>query len=345
MTDATLDLLQAGLVRKFGLILSGPEDLVIERRKRGKGFSYHRGGKLLDNAADIERIRQLAIPPAWTDVRIAPLAEHHLQALGRSPTDRTQYLYHAQWAEIREAIKLERLKRFGRALPAIRRQVRRDLGRNDLTTEFMCAAATALIDRTQIRVGSWSHTELTGTRGATTLLRSDVETDARRQVHLHFTGKGGKEADCTVDDRRLARILHRLADLPGRYLFDVVDNGERLRLTAGMLNDYLQQAGGEPVTAKDFRSFDASAQAVAALSGRPVPDSQRGRQRIIMEIARQAAERLGNTPTMARNSYIHRRIIEVWEKGKLPANLARGPQRAELSREETALARFLDSFG
>ncbi|MBW3096406.1 DNA topoisomerase IB [Pseudohoeflea coraliihabitans] len=336
--------LQDELIRRFGLVRGALEDLTIERRRRGKGFSYHHGQQLLRRERDIARIAQLAIPPAWSQVRIAPLPELHLQALGKSPTDRLQYLYHPRWSDIRETLKFERLKRFASALPGIRRTVRRDLRARTLSPDFMCAAAIRLIDETNIRVGSWVHNEQTGTRGATTLLTSDIDEGPGRSVALSFRAKGGKEAERQIDDNTLARILHKLADLPGRYLFDVTLDGDRFRLTAGQLNAYLRAAGGAAVSAKDFRTFAASSQALAELAPIAPPASQRARQRQIMDVARQVAARLGNTPAMAKNSYIHRSILERWEKGQLSERLIRGRRRAELSREETALARFLDEF-
>lgn len=340
-TDLDADI-QRRLLRKHGLRYGALDDLTVERRRRGRGFAYFSAGEQLRQADILERIRGLAVPPAWREVRIAPEPALHLQAFGLSPAKRQQYLYHPLWPEVREAVKLRRLKRFCKALPGIRTRVDRDLRASALTPDFVCAAAVRLIDLTEVRIGSWTHTRLTGARGATTLLRSDVEPVGPGRARLSFLAKGGKDHEADIDDRRLARILHRLAEHPGKHLFDVAIDDERFRLTADRVNAYLREAGGQPVSGKDFRTFDACAEAVGLLAVADVPSSERARRRKVMEVARHVAGRLGNTPAMARSSYIHRRIIEAWERNELSPRLVGGRRRAKLTTNETALARLLD---
>ena len=330
--------------RRFGLRYLSPDMAPITRRKHGRGFSYvGRNGALIRDRRVRARIQRLVIPPAWQDVRIADDPMAHIQAIGRDEAGRIQYIYHPLWEQLREQRKAKRLKEFAKALPAIRRGVTRDLGARAGSFELAAAACIAIIDQTAIRVGEQTHLRRTGARGATTLRRSHVTIEGDRML-LCFPAKGGKECHAEVASKRLSRALQRLKRLPARRLFCYrTESGDVVSVTARDINTYLSAISGRRVSAKDFRTFHATALAGDRLAALKPELSDRKRNHQIVTVVKEVAAMLGNTATIARKSYVHDVVLTCFEAGELEHRWRRkGPTRRGLGAHETALARFLE---
>jgi DNA topoisomerase-1 len=331
------------LCRRFGLIYVETSSLQLRRQRWGKGFAYRDArGKILRDKNLRARINQLAIPPAWTEVCIAGDERAHIQAIGRDAEGRLQYRYHPDWDQARATAKKGRLKRLGSALPRLRNAVRKALAAPELTRTKVVAAVVRLIDRALLRPGYEEYARSEGGRGASTLLKRDVALDGNKVV-LVFKGKGGKEIRRELRDPLLARVLGKLSASRGPRLFGFADgNGGKRPVTAREVNEFLAEASGAEISAKDFRTFRASATALAVLAEHNGHESERLRKKAIVAAADEASKILVNTRTVARSSYIHPSVIEAYEAGKLESSLFRGRMRKGLSRIESALMRFLE---
>jgi DNA topoisomerase-1 len=292
--------------------------LDIRRQRRGRGFAYVDGkGATVTDPATLGRIRALAIPPAYGGVRIARHANAHLQAVGRDDAGRLQYRYHPDWDHIRESRKEERLAAMCAALPAVRRRIARDLRKPGLPRDRVLAAVVTLIDRTHIRIGCEDYVHSGRSRGAATLTKRNLRCEGDR-IHLSFSGKGGREIRCALRSAPVARVVRALGRLPGSRLFQYRgEDGRRRRVTAADANRYLQDIAGAPVTAKDFRTLAATAAAAEMLMTETPAASRTGRRRQVAAVVKRVADMLGNTPAVARKSYVHRRLIDAFESGRL----------------------------
>lgn len=331
------------LCHRHGLTYAESSELELRRRRCGKGFSYlDRSGKPVRDKAMKARIKALAIPPGWRDVCIASDQSAHIQAIGRDAEGRLQYRYHPEWEHIRSSGKERRLLRFGSALPRVRSAVKAALDGSGVTRTKVIAAVVRLIDVALLRPGHEEYARQRGGRGAATLLKKDVAIEGSKVV-VEFKGKAGKQIKQEVVDRPLARVVRKLATLGGARLFNAPDeNGTRRPITAREVNCFIAEAAGTEISAKDFRTFRASAAALAFLSKCSEHDSKRARAKAIVDAADEASEILANTRTVARSSYIHPSIIESFKAGKLGGSLFRGRLRNGLTRIESALMRFLE---
>ena len=274
------------------------------------------GGKPIKDESTIRRIRKLAIPPAYEDVWICPHANGHLQATGRDARGRKQYRYHAQWREQRDATKFDRMLEFGRALPRIRRRVARDLRLRGLPREKVLATLVRLLECTLIRVGNEEYAKANGSFGLTTLRDRHVEVKGGTLV-LEFRGKSGIAHRASVSDRAVARIVRDCRDIPGQELFQWIDEtGERRRLGSSDVNDYLREASGGPFTAKDFRTWFATIEALALLRCQR-PGSANEARKQVLDCVKTVSRKLGNTPTICRKCYIHPVVLSSHEQGQL----------------------------
>lgn len=280
----------------------------ILRRARGRGFSYVAAdGSRLD-ADQLNRIRKLAIPPAYRQVWICPDPKGHLQFTGIDARGRKQYRYHPDWSLARSETKFGQLVAFGQALPALRRAVQRDLRQEAGDLAFTRAALVLLLDRTLIRIGDPAYTAANRSFGATTLLARHL-TVGDGGIRLSFVAKGGKRVRLSLRDRRLERIFDRIGDLPGRHLFTWIDEaGEVRRLMSQDVNAWLAETTGAPVTAKTFRTWGGTLAAFEAALACPP-----GERLTLRAMTEAAAERLHNTPAIARKSYIHPAVLALAE--------------------------------
>ncbi|HSN69971.1 MAG TPA: hypothetical protein VLT59_00615, partial [Steroidobacteraceae bacterium] len=307
----------------------------IRRVRSGRGFKYlHPSGRLVRSKRTLERIRRLAIPPAYRDVWICSDARGHLQATGRDARGRKQYRYHADWRRDRDADKFARMTEFGAALPRLRRRVGRDLRREGLPRNKVLALVVKLLDETLARVGNAEYARSNGSFGLTTLRTRHLRRLGNGQATIVFRGKGGRQRKIRLDDRRLVRIVRELHDLPGQPLFQYLDDeGHRQPIDSTMVNDYLREAmgDGECFTAKDFRTWGATVRAIAHLAEMPLPQkkSARALKRGAAETARAVAESLGNTAAVCRKSYINPVVFTAWEQGVLESKV---PERATSPR-------------
>jgi DNA topoisomerase I len=318
----------------------------IRRRRADSGFYYLLpDGTKIEDAETLTRIRSLAIPPAWRDVWISPDPRGHLQATGYDSRRRKQYRYHDRWRGVRDAVKYDRMIAFGEALPAIRRRVHLDLALPGLPREKALAAVVRLMDSTLARVGNEEYRRENGSFGLTTLRNRHVQVTGSR-VMLSFRGKGGKQLEAKVTDRRLARVVSQSQEIPGQQLFQYLDDdGRRHTVESEDVNEYLREAGGGDFTAKDFRTWGGSVLAHVLLCAGDCPELERERKSVVASAVESVAALLGNTPTICRKSYVHPGVIEAYLAGTLTpvsggsGRGGRGP--AGLSDEEYAFLHFL----
>jgi len=269
----------------------------------------------------VGRIRALAIPPAWTDVWICQDPRGHLQATGRDARGRKQHRYHAAYREHRESAKFDRMLTFAGLLPRIREQVDEDLTRRGLGREKVLAAVVRLLELTLIRVGNEEYARLNRSFGLTTLRDRHARIEGT-QVRFAFTGKSGKRHEVTLRDRRLARVVARCQELPGQDLFQYVDEAGEVRdVRSEDVNGYLREIAGEDVTAKDFRTWAGTVLAYRALRALQPTDTDREARRNVVEAIRATAESLGNTPSVARRSYVHPAVLQAYLDGGIATAL------------------------
>jgi DNA topoisomerase-1 len=320
----------------------------IHRRRTGRAFSYRdiKGQKVSDPET-LERIRKLAVPPAWKDVWICAAANGHLQATGIDAKGRKQYRYHSTWRTVRDETKYSRMVAFGWALSAIRKRVARDLKREGLTREKMLATLVRLLETTLIRVGNREYARENDSFGLTTLRNRHVAVEGGT-IHFEFRAKSGKMRRLDLRDRTLARIVRRALDLPGFELFQYVDkDGQRRSIGSEDVNAYLKEASGADFTAKDFRTWAGTVLAALALQEFEAFDSEATARRNIAQAMEQVAGRLGNTVSICRKCYIHPGILDAYLDGTLMAGLKADidatstDELAELSPEEAAVLAFL----
>ncbi|WP_426701112.1 DNA topoisomerase IB [Rhodanobacter sp. Col0626] len=323
-------------VRAVGLVYVSDARPGIQRLRHGKGFGYRdAAGHAVRDQEELQRIRTLAIPPAYIDVWICANPRGHLQATGRDARGRKQYRYHALWRALRDHGKFDRVLTFGALLPKLRRRVRRDLGLAGLPRDKVLALIVRLLDETLIRIGNDGYTRANGSYGLTTLRSRHVRAE-RGRLRFAFRGKSGQQREVELDDKHLARIVRRVQQLPGQLLFQYLDDdGKRQPIDSGQVNDYLHDACGEDFSAKDFRTWGGTVQAAGVLARTPLPEKggERARRSALAGAVKEVAAILGNTPAVCRASYIHPQIIEGWQDGSLiqaiPASASRHPRQLE----------------
>jgi DNA topoisomerase-1 len=316
--------------RDAGLRYSTDARPGITRRRRGRGFGYvDPAGEPVRDETRLRRIRSLAIPPAWTEVWICPDPVGHLQATGRDARGRKQYRYHPRWHDRRGADKFSRMLAFAAALPRIRRQCDADLARPGVPRERVLAAVVRLLELTLIRVGNDEYARENRSYGLTTL-RDRHATIEGSAIHFRFRGKSGKVHEVGLRDRRLAGIVRRCQELPGQELFQYVDDeGEVRDVTSDDVNAYLETAAGERFTAKDFRTWAGTVLAYRALRALEPADGDRAARRGVVEAMRRTADQLGNTPAVARGSYVHPAVLEAYLDGSLQGALVEAAEEQD----------------
>jgi len=345
----TIDVGPGDAARAAGLRYVNDRRPGIRRRRSGAGFRYLTpGGRRVRDGETLARIRSLAIPPAWTDVWICPLAEGHLQATGRDARGRKQYRYHPRWREVRDENKYSRLIEFAGALPRIRRRLRRDLAQSGLPRVKVLAAIVRLLETTLIRIGNEEYARQNNSFGLTTIRNRHVRVRGNR-LHFDFRGKSGKEREIDVYDRRLARIVRKCQDLPGQELFAYVgDDGEVHDVDSGDVNDYLREISGRDFTAKDFRTWAGTSLAAQALQEFEEFDSEAAAKRNITSAIERVAQRLGNTKAVCRKCYIHPAVIDAYLDRTLVETLKRRAEQelrrsiSRLSGEEASVLALLE---
>jgi len=306
-------------VKAAGLGYVSDLDPGIRRRKTSQGFSYtDPDGKLVTDEATLDRIRKLVIPPAWTDVWIAPTARGHIQATGRDARRRKQYRYHDRWRAVRDEHKYDRTIAFGRALPKLRARVEADLALPGLPRDKVLAAVIRVMEMTLIRVGNEEYARTNKSFGLTTLRDRHARIGATKAT-FEFRGKSGKVHQVGFSDRRLARIVKACQDLPGQRLFQYLDDdGQRRAIESADVNAYIREAIGEDYSAKDLRTWAGTVAAARALTLCPECATDAEAKRNINACIKAVAGILGNTAAVCRKAYIHPAVLAAYEASDLP---------------------------
>ena len=320
----------------------------IRRRRVGRGFSYvDPDGRVVRERERIRRFRSLAIPPAWSDVWICPIPEGHLQVTARDARGRKQYRYHPNFRAHRDEAKFERMVKLSDVLWKVRERVERDIALPGLQRKTVMATIVWLLERTLIRVGSHELAKENNSFGLTTLRRRHVSIDGAT-LRFEFRGKSGVAHAVAVTDRRIARIVQRCRELPGRELFQYVDaRGRRQIVYADDVNTYLRKITGRDVTAKDFRTWAGTMIAAQSLRELGPASTKREAERNVLCAIDRTAERLGNTRAVCRKYYIHPVLIEAYLEGAVVPPLPeqewqeRQPHGPTLRRHEAEVLAFL----
>jgi DNA topoisomerase-1 len=319
------------------------------RRKRtGTSFTYYdKDGKRITDQVVIRRIKSIGIPPAYEFVWICPSPNGHIQATGLDARGRKQYRYHPKWRELRDQNKYEHIMQFAAVLPALRARVASDMKRDGLPREKVLATIVSLLEKTLIRVGNAEYAEKNKSYGLTTMRRKHVAI-GRGVLRFDFTGKSGKQWKLQVEDRRVAAIVKRCAEIPGHELFKYLDDdGESRTVDSGDVNQYIREITQQDFSAKDFRTWAGTVLAALALSEFKKYDSQAEAKRNVVAAIEKVAKQLGNTPAICRKSYAHPEILSAYMSGDLvkmiDAKIARKfkQQYAQLTADEIMVLAFL----
>ena len=315
------------VAREAGLRYATDTRPGITRRRSGRGFAYRDAdGATIRDRDTIERVRGLAIPPAWSDVWICPWPNGHLQASGRDARGRKQYRYHAAWQRRRGTDKFDRMLAFAEALPGIRRRCDADLATRGLPRAKVLATVVRLLELTLIRVGNDEYARLNRSFGLTTLRDRHARIDGPA-VRFRFRGKSGRAHEVGLRDRRLAGVIRRCQELPGQELFQYVDaDGEVRNVASDDVNAYIRDAAGGDFTAKDFRTWAGTVLAYRALKALQPGSGERDARRNVVEAMRQTADQLGNTPAVARGSYVHPAVLEAYLAGSIRGALVQAAE-------------------
>lgn len=316
----------------------------LRRTRSGDGFVYqHADGKPVRDTTTLQRIRTLAIPPAWSDVWICAQPRGHLQASGRDARGRKQYRYHTQWSAQRGDGKFERVIAFGESLPRLRRRLGHDLKLHGLPRDKVLAIVTLVMSETLIRVGNPEYARSNKSFGLTTLRNRHVAFVTGGRARFRFRGKGGQDHDIVLDDARLVKLVRHCQQLPGQALFQYRDDdGKVIPVDSGEVNDYLRQATGADFTAKDFRTWGGTLAAFQRFARTTLPykaDGTPAGERALMAmqnaVTKEVANALGNTPAVCRKSYIDPGVFAGWRDGSVQR--AGGAARGERQWEAAAL--------
>lgn len=317
------------------------------RQRRGRGFSYLKpDGSRLPDGPEKERIKSLAIPPAYTDVWICTSPKGHILATGRDDKGRKQYIYHPKWREVRGSTKYARMVAFGELLPDLRAQVEADMAQPGLGRDKVLATVVKLLETTLIRVGNAQYAQENESYGLTTIRKKHVDVDDDT-VTFEFTGKSGKDWHIALEDERIAEVVSACEDVPGYELFKYFDeDGERVNVESADVNDYLQRVTGEEVTAKDFRTWAGTVLAAMALEEFEAFDSETQAKKNVVRAIERVSKQLGNTPSIARQSYVHPQVIDAYMDGSLRESLRKRAEKklqtlSGLKPEEAAVLAFL----
>ncbi len=317
----------------------------ISRVRKGKHFLYYHLGHRIGDPIILERINSLVIPPAWEKVWICPEANGHLQATGFDTHQRKQYKYHALWNQLRNHTKFYRLLEFGKTIPAMRSRIEQDLALPGLPPNKVLAAVVSLMEQTSIRVGNSFYEKLYGSFGLTTLKDKHVNISGN-QLKFSFTGKKGVKHSISLKSHRLARIVKNCRDIPGKELFQYYDvDGNHKVIDSGMVNNYLKAITSQDFTAKDFRTWAGSLQALTILAAMEPANTQTDIKKNLIAMLDEVAIHLGNTRSVCKKYYVHPKIIALYESGKLQEyiHLPRRNNDSLLRPDETLLLTILQT--
>ncbi|MGV9004996.1 DNA topoisomerase IB [Flavobacterium sp.] len=328
--------------KSVGLRYSSDNGKGFYRTKIKTSFIFYDENKnKVKDSTILERINKLVIPPAWENVWISPHENGHLQVTGIDAKGRKQYRYHVHWNKIRNQSKFYRLRRFAKVLPLIRKQVDTDLKKKGLPYEKVVALAIKIIEMTNIRSGNDSYRKLYGSIGLTTMQDKHVKF-THNKVFFEFTGKKGVPHKLSITSVKLANLIKKCKDIPGQDLFQYYDdNGHRHSITSTDINAYLKNSTQDDFTAKDFRCWAGSVNALLAFQKLPPPTTETEMKKKVVEVLDEVASKLGNTRTVCKKYYVHPTVISSFEKGSIWKYTAKH-QNSKLSKEENSLYKLLE---
>jgi len=321
----------------------------IERVRTGDSFEYYFEGKKVKDDETLVRIKSLVLPPAWEKVWICPVENGHLQATGLDVKNRKQYKYHSSWNALRNHTKFYRLYQFGTVIPSLRLQIEKDLSLPALSVEKVLATVVSLMERTNIRVGNCSYEKANGSYGITTLKDKHVKISGT-SIRFSFKGKKGVYHDIDLRSKRLASIVKKCQDIPGKELFQYYDeNGEKKSIDSGMVNDYIKGLTSGDFTAKDLRTWSGTVQALMAFKELGISDTQTQAKKNVIAALDTVAQALGNTRTVCKKYYVHPIIITLYETKTLEKylneldSIEEDDEKSGLTREEKILMKILNA--
>ncbi len=335
--------------RAVRLIYVNSNDEGITRMKSGKGFIYKYKGNVIKDKTELERIRLLVLPPAWEDVWICTLPNGHLQATGKDVMKRKQYRYHPLWNQLRNKTKFYRMLELGKVLPAIRKQIQKDLGLTGLPKNKVLAAVISLMEKTGIRIGNEFYEKLYGSFGLTTLKDKHVTINGAT-VKFSFRGKKGVEHLVSLQSKKLSKIVNQCRDIPGKELFQYIDEeGKRQSIESGMVNEYIKEIAEGEFTAKDFRTWCGSVAALNALKETGSFEDEKEAKKKIVEVLDKVSLQLGNTRTVCKKYYVHPSLLDLYENGKMEKwleklNGCKKSDDCDLEAEEKIFMNILESL-
>ena len=321
----------------------------IERRRKGKSFEYFYKGEKVKDDEELLRIKHLVIPPAWEKVWICKKENGHLQATGYDTKNRKQYKYHPHWNALRNHTKFYRLHDFGKTLPGIRLQLEKDLSLPELTERKVLAAVVSLMERTNIRIGNSFYEKAYGSFGLTTLKDRHV-TFKGNSVSFSFKGKKGVAHKIELKSKRLAKVIKKCRDVPGKELFQYYDEeGNHHSIDSGLVNNYIREISGADFTAKDFRTWAGTVHAFLALKSIGSHETKTEAKKKIVEAIDIVADHLGNTRSVCKKYYVHPLILDLYESNNLEKyirqldEIEKDDDKASLSAEEKMVMKMLET--
>lgn len=328
---------------------SDAETAGIIRKKRGKKYSYFKDGERIKDKEEISRINNLVIPPAWENVWICALDNGHLQATGLDARQRKQYRYHPLWSALRNHTKFYRMLQFGYKLPEIRLQLEKDLALRNFEKRKILALIVSLMQRTNIRIGNNIYEKLYGSFGLTTLKGKHVKIEGQK-INFSFKGKKGVMHNVDLKSKRLAKLVAKCKEIPGKELFQFYDDeGNRHTVDSGMVNDYIKELSGEDFTAKDFRTWSGTVNALIAFKEIGYAENNTQYKKKVKEALEIVASHLGNTSTVCRKYYVHPLVINLYENNTIKKYLdeleviEENDGKAGLTHEEKLVLKILET--
>ena len=335
------------VINSSSLVFVDPSKPGIARKGKPGKFYYEDGkGNRLKEESDLERIKKLVLPPAWTDVWISPKKNGYLQAIGKDAAGRKQYRYHPDWTSRRSDHKYFRLLEFGKVLPKARKRIAKDLRRKELDEKKVLAICMQVMQKTLIRIGNETYAKTYGSYGLSTLKDQHFKDKGDKAV-LSFVGKKGVKHDVTLTDKNLAKLIKKCKDIPGQDLFQYYTKGKEHRaVDSGMINNYIREITEGDFTAKDFRTWGGTLEALRQLACCTEKSPDMSKKKIVVEVLDCVASKLGNTRAVCKSSYVYPLLLETFENEGLQKylkkiNTVKPDSVTAMQNDEKVLLQFL----
>lgn len=332
------------------LVYVNDKDPGIERKRQGKNFKYIYQQQLLKEKEEIERIRKLAIPPAWENVWICAKQNGHIQATGFDVRQRKQYRYHPLWGVLRNETKFHKLLEFGKVIPKLRLQIEKDLSLPELSEKKVIAAVLSLMERTYIRIGNAEYEKMNGSHGLTTMHDKHVMIQGEK-ISFSFKGKKSIHHEISIQNKKLAKVVQQCRDIPGKELFQYyTTDHKRKSIDSGMVNAYIKEITGDVFTAKDFRTWAGCLHVIMAFKNMGLAETVSAVKTNVNQALDYVSAHLGNTRTVCKKYYVHPGIIRLYEENKLVKYLGEldsievDDDFASLTKEEIILMKLLSKL-